>query len=104
MLQACSIGNAPDACTLKASLREFRDRRVQNGRARDKRTLLLRARFAVPLAVTNGLGSAVGGYARSLSALLWSPTDVLGEPAGLKSARFGPTLALYATRCDAFGG
>ena len=41
MLQACSIGNAPDACALKASLREFRDRSVQNGRARGKRTLLL---------------------------------------------------------------
>jgi hypothetical protein len=58
MLQAYSIGNAPDTCALKASLHELRDRRVQNGRARDKRTLLLRARFAVPLAVTDGLGGA----------------------------------------------
>src|SRR5260221_395965 len=88
MLQACSIGNAPDACALKASLREFCDRRVQNGRARGKSTLLLRARFAVALAVTNGLGGAVGATLVHYPPCCWSPTDVLEEPAGFTKCSF----------------
>src|SRR6516225_11955648 len=103
MLQTCSIGNAPDACALKASLREFRDRRVQNGRARGKSTLLLRAHFALPLAATNGLGGAVGATLVHHPPCCWSPTDVLEEPAGLRKCSFRAHAPLLC-ECAAFGG
>src|SRR5258708_12329027 len=83
MLQACSIGNAPDAGALKASLREFRDRGVQNGRARSKGTLLLRARFAVLLAVTHRLGSAGGATLVHHPPSFWRPPHSSAHPPAL---------------------
>src|SRR5262249_13357334 len=73
---------------LKASLREFRDRRVQDRRARGEGTLLLRARFALPLAVTNGLGGALGATLVHYPPCCRSPTDVLGQPARLRKCSF----------------